>query len=204
MESRYTGAVWFFEEFARQLSESVECGGDRQTRRELQRAVLGDFAKPSYKHQSFEPGKVVAAGGELRHRLRERNYVVYSSDQRVKVDATGLYTYPDVTVICDQPQFDDNQQDTLLNPLVLLEVLSPTTADYDRGGKFKQYRGLPSLQEYVLISQDQPFIEHFVRDCDRWVLTEIDSLNRALDLPSLGCELPLSEIYLKVQFGAPS
>lgn len=138
--------------------------------------------------------------GELRHRLRDRDCMVYSSDQRVRVNVTGLYTYPDVTVICEEPRFDDDQRDTLLNPLALFEVLSPSTADYDRGGKFKHYRGLASLREYVLISQDRPLVEHFARDDNRWVLTEFDSPDDTLPLASLGCELPLAEIYLKVRF----
>jgi hypothetical protein len=117
-----------------------------------------------------------------------------------RVVGNGMNTYPDVTVICEMPRFDDDQNDTLLNPNVLSEVLSPTIADYDRGGKFKHYRSLSSLHEYVLISQDQPLVEHFVREGDRWVLTEMDSLDVTLALTSLGCELPLAEIYLKVRF----
>jgi len=142
----------------------------------------------------------VNTSGELRQRLRDGDCIVYSSDQRVKVSATGLYTYPDVTVVCGEPEFDDDKKDTLLNPKVLFKVLSPSTEDYDRGGKFKHYRTLPSLQEYVLISQDYPLVEHYIRNQDQWIFTEIDSLQETLLFPSLGCELPLAEIYLKVQF----
>lgn len=140
--------------------------------------------------------------GALWQRLRDRDCIVYSSDQRVKVSHSGLYTYPDLTVVCGEGEFDDEVGDTLLNPKVLFEVLSPSTADYDRGGKFKHYRGLPSLQEYVMISQDRPLIEHFVRDGERWVLTEIDSIADSLIINALECELPLAEIYLKVRFEA--
>lgn len=146
----------------------------------------------------------VNVSGELRQRLRERDCIVYSSDQRVKVSRTGLYTYPDVTVVCGEAKFDEDGNDTLLNPKVLIEVLSPSTADYDRGGKFKHYRSLPSLEEYVTISQDRPLVEHFVRDGERWVLTEIDSSGDSLILKSLECELPLTEIYLKVRFDSAS
>jgi len=142
----------------------------------------------------------VNVSGELRQRLRDRDCVAYSSDQRVKVSASGLYTYPDVTIVCGEPEFDDDKKDTLLNPMVLIEVLSPTTEDYDRGGKFKHYRTLSSLQEYVLISQDEALVEHYVRNENQWVFSEIDSLAETLVLPSLDCELPLAEIYLKVQF----
>ncbi len=138
---------------------------------------------------------------ELGSQLRERECEVYQSDMRVKVSPTGLYTYPDVTVVCGEPEFEDAEVDTLLNPKVLVEVLSPSTADYDRGGKFTHYRRLPSLQEYVLISQDRPLVEHYVRQGkDEWLLTEQSSLQDPLILPSIQCQLPLSEIYRKVQF----
>ena len=138
---------------------------------------------------------------QLGNQLRDRKCEVYQSDMRVKVSPTGLYTYPDVTVVCGAPEFEDAEVDTLLNPKVLVEVLSPSTADYDRGGKFTHYRRLPSLQEYVLISQDRPLIEHYVRQGrDEWLLTEQSSLEEILVLPSIQCQLPLSEIYLKVRF----
>src|SRR5215475_2138813 len=91
--------------------------------------------------------------GELSLQLKGRFCTTYPSDMRVKVSATGLYTYPDVTVICGEPRFEDNQQDTLLNPTLIVEVLSESTEAYDRGGKFAHYRKLPSLMEYVLITQ---------------------------------------------------
>jgi len=138
--------------------------------------------------------------GELRQQLRDRQCEVYQSDMRVKISPTGLYTYPDVTIVCDEPEFEDAEVDTLLNPKVLVEVLSPSTADYDRGGKFTHYRRLPSLQEYVLISQDRPLVEHYVRQGpDEWLLTEVNSPQDTLLLPTIDCRLPLSEIYLKVR-----
>jgi Uma2 family endonuclease len=142
------------------------------------------------------------AAGELRQQLRDRNCEVYTSDMKVKVSPTGLYTYPDVTVVCGGPQFEDDEDDVLLNPTVLFEVLSRSTADYDRGGKFAHYRRLSSLREYVLISQDRCLVEHYVRQpYDQWLLSEQTSLEDTLDLPSINCKLPLSEIYLKVRLG---
>lgn len=137
----------------------------------------------------------------LNQHRRDRECEAYASDMRVKVSATGLYTYPDVTVVCGDPQFEDAVMDTLLSPKVVFDVLSPSTTDYDRGGKFAQYRRVPSLQENVLISQDRPLVEHYVRQLERqWMLTESESLEDKLALPSISCELPLAEIYLKVQF----
>lgn len=138
---------------------------------------------------------------ELSERLREGDCEVYQSDMRVKVDETGLYTYPDVTVVCGGPEFEDAEVDTLLNPLILFEVLSSSTADYDRGGKFAHYRRLPSLREYVVVSQDRVLVEHHVRQPkNQWVLSELDSLQDTLELPSVACEIPVAEIYLKVRF----
>ena len=140
---------------------------------------------------------------ELTQQLRERECEVYQGDMRVNVSPTGLYTYPDLTVVCGEPAFEDAEVDTLLNPRVLVEVLSPSTADYDRGRKFIHYRRLPSLHEYVLISQHRPLVEHYVRQGqDEWLLTEQSSLQDTLVLPSIQCQLPLSEIYLKVRFAS--
>ena len=142
----------------------------------------------------------VHISGELYIQLRERSCEVYPSDMRVKVSAAGLYTYPDVIVVCDEPRFDDTHFDTLLNPTVLIEVLSPSTAAYDRGEKFASYQKLNSLYEYILISQDRVRVEHYLRQEDRWNLTEFHSLANVCQLPSIGCELSLKAIYAKVQF----
>lgn len=137
---------------------------------------------------------------ELRSQLKGRPCTTYPSDMRVKVSPTGLYTYPDVTVVCGEVQFEDNQQDTLLNPTLIVEVLSESTEAYDRGGKFAHYRKLPSLMEYVLIAQTKPHVEHYVRQPDnRWLLAEADSLSDTVHLPSIDCRLALLEVYDKVE-----
>jgi Uma2 family endonuclease len=136
---------------------------------------------------------------ELSLQLKGRPCTTYPSDMRVKVSPTGLYTYPDVTVVCGEARFEDNQQDTLLNPTLIVEVLSESTEAYDRGGKFANYRKLSSLMEYVLITQTKPHIEHYVRQSDnRWLLSEADSLQDSLHLPSIDCHLALAEVYDKV------
>ncbi len=138
--------------------------------------------------------------GELRARLRGRPCEVYMSDMRVKVSPTGAYHYPDVVAICGIPRFEDKHIDTLLNPTVVFEVLSPSTEAYDRGEKFAHYRRLETLAEYVLIAQDKMRVEHYGRDGERWVLTEISEPEGVLSLPSLGCEVPLREVYERVEF----
>lgn len=140
----------------------------------------------------------VNAAGELRQQLRERPCEVYSSDMRVQINAAGQYRYPDVIVVCGEPQFEDAELDTLLNPTVIVEVLSPSTEAVDRGDKFAAYRRLPSLQEYVLIAQDKPCVEHFLRQGERWLLTEFSGLNDIVPLPAIDCTLALRELYRKV------
>jgi Uma2 family endonuclease len=139
---------------------------------------------------------------ELSTQLRGRPCEAYVSDMRVKVQHTGMYTYPDVVALCDDPRLEDAELDTLLNPSVIVEVLSPSTERYDRGVKFAHYRRLDSLQEYVLVAQGTPRVEHFRREGDQWVLTEISDPGGALALPSLGCVLRLADIYERVDFPA--
>ena len=120
---------------------------------------------------------------------------------RVRVDRLGLYTYPDVVVVCGEPEFLDAEVDTLLNPVLLIEILSESTEDYDRGMKFKQYRQLASLKEYLVVSQTEPLIEQFVRRGDTyWELSEVRGLDQKLSLSSIGCELPFAEVFAKVSF----
>jgi Uma2 family endonuclease len=139
--------------------------------------------------------------GELRQQLRSRPCSATPSDMRVRVSATGLYTYPDVVVVCGPPQFLDDQRDTLLNPTLIAEVLSPSTEAYDRGRKFEQYRTLESLAEYLLISSQRVSAELFARQPDgRWLLTAAASLEDTLELPATGVNLPLAGLYEKVEF----
>jgi len=141
-------------------------------------------------------------GALLHGQLRGRPCEPFGSDLRVRVPQTGLYTYPDVSVVCGGARFDDDRFDVLLNPTVLVEVLSPTTESYDRGEKFAHYRRIPTLQEYVLFAQDRVHVERFARtgaDGDQWLLTVIDDPARALELPSIGCTLGLGEVYERVE-----
>lgn len=121
------------------------------------------------------------------------------SDLRVKVSATGMYTYPDVTVVCGKAILEDNHQDTLLNPVAIFEVLSPSTESYDRGAKFAHYRRVETLRTYVVITQDSAIVErHDRQDDGHWVLTECVGITSALELPTLGVSIPLAKIYANV------
>ena len=137
--------------------------------------------------------------GELRTQLRGRRCELYSNDMRVRVSPTGLYTYPDVVVVCGRSRFEDALVDVLLNPTVIVEVLSPSTEAYDRGEKFAHYRYVASLQEYVLIAQDRMRVVHFARRGQQWLLTAYSHPDEVLALPSIECALPLQEIYARVE-----
>lgn len=140
----------------------------------------------------------LAAAAKLQ--LRGRCKVV-TSDLRVKVDATGLYTYPDVVVYCDKAEFEDANFDTLLNPAVLIEILSDSTEKYDRGKKFAHYRWVASLKEYVLVSQNEPLVERYVRQPNGdWLLTEFRGLDAEFAFASVPARVPLAEIYRDVEF----
>jgi Uma2 family endonuclease len=136
---------------------------------------------------------------ELGNQLRERPCIVYSTDLRVCVDPRGMYSYPDVVVVCGEPQFIDSQLDTLANPVLIVEVLSETTKNFDRGEKFERYRSIPSFREYLLVAQDKIHVELFVKqENGMWLLSETNSLSDDIELSSIGCRISLSEIYFKV------
>lgn len=170
--------------------------------------------KSDIRHQYYN-GEMFAMGGasrahnrismnigtDLNHQLRDRACEPFMIDMRVKVDASGLYTYPDIVVACDKLEFEDEHVDTLLNPQVIIEVLSETTESYDRGKKFEHYRRLESLTDYLLVSQDEPHIEHFTKNADgHWVLFEATGLDTAIELPTIHCRLALNDVYAKVEF----
>ena len=136
----------------------------------------------------------------LGNQLRDRACEAYANDMRVRVKGQD-YTYPDVVIVCDPPEFEDDHVDTLRNPTLIIEVLSPSTEQYDRGKKFEDYRALHSLQEYILVAQDRPHVERYVRqDRGTWLFSEVDGLEASLELASIQCALTLADIYEKVVF----
>lgn len=145
---------------------------------------------------------VLNVGAELRAQLKGRPCRVYPSDMRVRIPRSTAYRYPDVIVVCGQPEFEDEHHDILLNPTVIIEVLSPSTEVYDRGTKFRQYRTVDSLREYVLISQEKPLIERYVRQQETrfWLLSEAEGFEEHIEVDSIKCELALAEVYEKVEF----
>lgn len=136
----------------------------------------------------------------LYNQVTERGCRVYASDMRVGIGEGASYFYPDIAVTCDRPRFEDDVFDILTNPQVVVEVLSDSTANYDRGEKFRRYRQLESLQEYILILQDQVHVEHYLRQGTQWILSEFSELENVLPLVSIEAELSLRQIYRFVEF----
>jgi Uma2 family endonuclease len=135
---------------------------------------------------------------ELSLQLKKLPCEAYVNDMRVKAAQANSYHYPDIAVVCGTPEFEDAQLDTLLNPTLLIEVLSPSTEAYDRGGKFAHYRKIDTLREYLLVVQDRPSIERYTRLGDVWILTEAEGLEASVELESIDCVLSLREVYDKV------
>ena len=136
----------------------------------------------------------------LHQVLTSRGCTVFNGDVKVLVDETGLFTYPDISALCGRPEYLDAAQDVLMNPAVIVEVLSPSTERYDRGAKFRNYRQIASLREYVLISQKSVSVERYVRQqTGDWLLTEFRSLDDAVELPSIHAVIRLQDVYAGVE-----
>ncbi len=171
-----------------------------------------------HKSEYFNGEMFAMAGASEPHNLITANIIIalgtqlrgtpcrsYTSDLRVRVRENGLYTYPDVTVVCGESELTDDHQDTLLNPTVIVEVLSPSTEAYDRGAKFDLYRPIESLREYILVSQDRRHIDQFVRQQNgQWAFSDADGEEAEIFLPSINCRLRLSDVYDRVEITAPS
>jgi Uma2 family endonuclease len=165
--------------------------------------------KAEYKSEYYAGEMFAMAGASFVHnklvwnliaglgpQIRARGCTGCPSDMRVHVSATGLYTYPDVVVVCGEPQLVDKQLDTLSNPTLIVEVLSRTTEAYDRGLKFQHYRSIPSLAQYLLVSSERISVELYTRQpSGQWLLTAAAQPEDEVDLASVGCRLTVGEIY---------
>ena len=155
------------------------------------------MAGTSRRHNRLVVNLTISLGGKLLPKGCE----VFANDMRVKVEANGLYTYPDLAVVCSEPRFEDTELDTLLNPELLIEVLSPSTEAYDRGRKFDLYRQLDSLTDYLLVAQEQAQVLHYRKPASGdWLLHESTALTDSLRLEEWGLELPLSELYAGIEW----
>lgn len=146
---------------------------------------------------------VLKIGSDLRAQLRPRGCRVFVNDVKARIGSSTGYVYPDVMVVCGEAQFLNTRPRTLLNPGLVVEVLSETTAEYDRGEKFEAYRAVQSLREYVLVDSRRVSVERYVRQGDFWVLSAETHLDAVIHFSSVGCSLSLREIYADVEFPAP-
>jgi Uma2 family endonuclease len=181
------------------VSEYLRYEQEASERHEYRRGEIIAMAGGTYNH-SLIVANIIR---ELGNALKGKPCRVLDSNLRVRSRRVAMFTYPDASVVCGEPQFDpdDPANQTITNPRVLIEVLSPSTEAYDRGTKFNSYRQLESLEEYVLVSQDAPRIETFYRQADgTWLFTAVGEPESKTRLRSLGLELPLQEIYAGVAF----
>ena len=175
------------------------------------------FERASDQKHEYRDGEIVAMSGARRahnkistnvsgliwQNLQGKDCESYASEMRVWVPKSKLYTYPDIVVVCGTPEFVDDEFDTLLNPVLIVEILSESTESYDRGEKFKNYRSIASLREYVLISQSSFSIEKYARHGDGfWMLSEASGLDSGITLESIDCRISLSDAYDKVHLAA--
>jgi Uma2 family endonuclease len=175
------------------------------------------FERSSELKHEYISGEIVAMAGatrahnlvtgniaqRLRNQLGGKPCETYSSEMRVRTTPTE-YTYPDVVVVCDEPQFEDAELDTLLNPTVVVEVLSKSSEARDRGEKFLDYRGIESVKDIILITQHKMRVEHYVRQPNNdWILHDISDPDGMTIMTSIGCTLTLAEIYERVTFPPP-
>lgn len=169
--------------------------------------------KAEVKSEYYDGEMYQMAGASLEHntivgnvvtgfnvQLRKRPCRVLPSDMRLRIPETRRYAYPDVTVVCGEPKFDTKEKDVLLNPTVLVEVLSDSTEARDRGDKAESYRRIASLQEYIFINQNKPKVETYTRKADgTWILSEVSGLDGVVKIASLKCQIAMAEIYDKVE-----
>ncbi len=190
------------------IEEYLAFEREAEERHEYLDGVIYDMAGESPEHGDISTNLIVSLSNQLTDkpcRVRAKDTKVLSGSPllaQLRKSKKGLFSYPDVVVICGEPQYLDGKRDVLLNPQVLIEILSDTTELKDRSEKFIRYRqSLPSLTDYILVSQHRPLIEHFIRQADgNWLLVVLEGLDASLTITSIGCAITLSEIYRLVQF----
>ncbi len=177
-----------------------------------------DFERDQLDRHEFLDGNVYAMAGESPNhsticfnlntiiglQLRGKRCRGFSPNMKVATNEKGLFSYPDLAIVCGQPKYHDKKSDVLTNPTVIFEVLSPSTENYDRGEKFLRYvNGIESLTDYISISQSTPFVEHFQKQPNgEWEKTETSGFDALLKIDSIKCEIPLAELYELVEFAA--
>jgi len=178
--------------------EYLELERRAETRHEFVDGIIYAMAGESLSHSRI----CINLAGEVRAQLKGKNCEALSPNMKVRAESKGMYAYPDLTIVCGKPLFHDRQRDVLLNPKVIIEVLSPSTEIYDRTTKFQKYRlGSPTLTDYILVSQDKAFVEHFSKQTDgNWIYRSYGEIEDFLRIETIEIELSLREIYDRVEF----
>jgi len=178
--------------------EYLEMEREAKTRHEFIGGIIYAMAGESLSHSQI----CINLAGEVRAKLKGTNCQALSPNMKVRAESRGMFAYPDLTIVCGEPLFHDQQRDVLINPKIIVEVLSPSTQRYDQTKKFFRYRKeLPSLTDYILIYQNAPFIEHHEKMSDgRWTHNAAEEIDNVLRIASIKTELSLSEIYDRVEF----
>lgn len=180
-----------------------------------------DFEKKAQSKHEFHNGKIIAMPGgtaihnQIASRLIsslinaideiKKEYIVYNSDMKIQIPIFNHFVYPDAVVVCEQPEFYEGRQDIITNPILIAEILSPSTEDYDKHMKFEKYRKISSFKEYLLVRQDVPYVSaYFQEEENLWRTTDVQDLQSFIHLKSIESQLPLSKIYKGIKFETPS
>ncbi len=171
---------------------------EADTRHEFLDGEIYQMAGESLPHSRI----CVNLSGEVRQQLKGKRCEALSPNMKVRTTSASLFAYPDLTIVCGEPLFHDRKKDVLTNPQVIFEVLSPSTAEYDRTTKFQKYRmGNETFTDYILVSQDKPFVEHFFKQADgKWLYQSYGAIDDLLKFETIDCELSLREIYDRIEF----
>ncbi len=172
--------------------EYLERENAATVRHEYLNGEMREMTGGSSKHN----GIIIRLIALLYSALRGKRYLLRAGDVRLKISETGLYTYPDVCVATEEPEYEPNSVEILLNPALIIEVLSPSTEDYDRGDKFQHYQLMPAFREYLLVAQDKTLVEHRQRQADgTWISTSYEDLSDVIQFSSIKLALPVNRIY---------
>ncbi len=176
--------------------EYLQLERESEEKHEYINGAIHAMSGASLPHVFINADLMIAIGNKLKGQRCQP----LGSDMRVRVPSRNLYCYPDLTIVCGDPILEEDVKDTLLNPTVIIEILSPSTERWDRGGKFRRLGDIETLREYVLVSQSEPVVERFERSGDQWILTTSEGLEASLTLSSVGISVSLAEIYARVTF----
>ncbi len=180
------------------LEDYLDFEREAETRHEFLDGEIFQMAGESLSHSRV----CVNLSGEVRNKLKGKQCEALSPNMKVRTSTASLFSYPDLTIVCGEPVFHDTKKDALINPQVIFEVLSPSTAEYDRTTKFQKYRmGNETLTDYVLVSQDKIFVEHFTKQTDgNWLYRSYGEIGDVLVIGTIECDLDLREIYDRIEF----